>query len=267
MMTPELAAKLHAVDAEKARLDAARPLPPHTVASLRDKLTLEWIYHSNAIEGNTLSLRETKVVLEGITVGGKSLREHFEAINHRDAILYVEEIVAKREPLSEWQIKNMHGLVLKGIDNEEAGRYRRENVVISGASTTPPDFLRLGEAMQQLIAWHEQTGQMHPIERAAELHTRFVQIHPFVDGNGRTGRLLLNFELMKAGYPPAVIRKEDRLAYYDALDEACVTGDYGSITTLVTEAVQRSLATYLGLLPDAPGIDLEDDQDSKGDTP
>lgn len=247
-MKPELKFELQLAEAEKSRLDTLRPLSPRSIASLRDKILLEWTYHSNAIEGNTLTLRETKVVLEGITVGGKSLREHFEAINHRDAILYVEEIVARQEPLSEWQIKNVHGLVLKGIDQQEAGRYRRENVVISGASTTPPDFLHLGEAMQQLIAWHGQADRMHPIARAAELHTRFVKIHPFIDGNGRTGRLLLNLELMKAGYPPAVIRKEERLAYYDALDEACVTDTYDGITSLVLDAVLRTLKTYLSLL-------------------
>ena len=132
-MSNQTAALLMAIDANKATLDAARPLPTHTVASLREKLILEWTYHSNAIEGNTLTLRETKVVLEGITVGGKSLREHFEATNHRDAILYVEEIVAKREALTEWQIRNLHALVLKSIDAEQAGRYRQENVVMAGA--------------------------------------------------------------------------------------------------------------------------------------
>jgi Fic family protein len=231
-MTPQTTALLQAIDADKAKLDAARPLPAHTLASLREKLMLEWTYHSNAIEGNTLTLRETKVVLEGITVGGKSLRDHFEATNHRDAILYVESIVAKDEALSEWQIRNIHNLVLKGIDQTEAGRYHQENVVIAGASTTPPDFLHLPEEMRALIEWHDKSGGMHPVERAAELHTRFVKIHPFVDGNGRSGRLLLNFELMKAGYPPAIIQKEDRLAYYDSLDEACVSGDYSSILGL-----------------------------------
>lgn len=248
-MNSQLECKLQTIDEEKVMLDAARPLPPNTISSLRDKFSLEWTYHSNAIEGNTLSLRETKVVLEGITVGGKSLREHFEATNHRDAILYVEEIVAKQEALSEWQIKNIHSLVLQNINNDEADRYRRENVVISGASVTPPEFFHLDEEMQQLIQWHANASHMHPVARAAELHTRFVKIHPFVDGNGRTGRLLLNFELMKAGYPPAVIRKEDRLPYYDALDDACVTGDFDKITLLVAEAVERSLATYLALLP------------------
>jgi Fic family protein len=150
-MTSELKSPLRAVDAAKARMDAVRPLPPHTLASLREKVMTEWTYHSNAIEGNALTLRETKVVLEGITVGGKSLREHFEVMNHRDAILYVEEIVAKNEALSEWQIHNIHALVLKGIDDNEAGRYRQENVLSAGAGTTPPDFLHVPEEMKSLI--------------------------------------------------------------------------------------------------------------------
>ncbi len=242
---------LESIDSLKAALDAMRPLPTHTLASLREKLALEWTYHSNAIEGNTRSLRETKVVLEGITIGGKSLREHFEVINHRDAILYVEDIVTRKEPLAERQIKNIHQLVLKGIDDSEAGRYRRENVVISGASTTPPSFLHLDEQMQALLEWYQAAAPIHPVMRAAQLHTRFVKIHPFIDGNGRTARLLLNFELIKAGYPPAVIRKEDRLAYYDALEIACVSGAYDEITQLVGEAVARSLTLYLELLTPA----------------
>lgn len=242
-----LASAAHA----KAMLDAKRPLPRHTLSSLRDKFTLEWTYHSNAIEGNTLTLRETKVVLEGITVGGKSLREHFEAINHRDAIVYVEQIVANKEPLSERIIQDIHALVLKGILPEEAGRYRKENVVISGASTTPPHFLHLAEAMNDFQAWYAASGDMNPIMRAAELHTRFVQIHPFIDGNGRTGRLLLNFALMQAGYPPAIIQKEERSRYYDVLDAACLTQCYDGITLLVAEAVQRSLDIYLQLLAPA----------------
>jgi Fic family protein len=247
-MDASLLSLLQAVDADKAKLDAARPLPPYTLESLRETMVLEWTYNSNAIEGNTLTLRETKVVLEGITVGGKSLREHFEATNHRDAIYYVEESVANDEPISEWQIRNIHRLVLKAVDDNWAGRYREENVKIAGASTMPPDFVHLPAEMAALIEWRSQAVSIHPVARAAELHTRFVKIHPFVDGNGRTGRLLLNFDLMKAGYPPAVIRKEDRLAYYDALDEACVTEDYTGITRLVAEATSRSLKTYLGLL-------------------
>lgn len=247
-MNPVLQLLLDKIDSLKRTLDAAHPLPSHTVESLRDKLALEWTYHSNAIEGNTLTLRETKVVLEGITVGGKSLAEHLEATNHRDAILYVEDIVEQNEELTEWQIKNIHSLVLKRIDENEAGRYRRENVVITGASTTPPGFLHLEPEMQSMIEWHRNSGLLHPVMRAAELHTRFVEIHPFIDGNGRTGRLVLNFELMKAGYPPAVIRKEDRLAYYEALDVACISGSYDDITVLVAEAIERALSVYLNVL-------------------
>jgi Fic family protein len=247
-MKNKLMAKLQLLDADKAKLDAARPLPPHTLASLREKLALEWTYHSNAIEGNTLTLRETKVVLEGITVGGKSLNEHLEAVNHSHAIDFVESLVSLGAELGEREIKEIHQLVLSGINKEEAGRYRRENVVIAGASTTPPNFLHLSAEMEGLLAWHAAAQDQHPVGRAAELHTRFVEIHPFVDGNGRTGRLLLNLELMKAGYPPAVIRKEDRAAYYDALDSACVSRVYDDITELVADAVQRSMTTYLELI-------------------
>lgn len=239
---------LEAVDADKAMLDAVRPLPLHSLESLREKLTLEWTYHSNAIEGNTLTLRETKAALEGIAVEGKSLREHVEATNHRDAIFYVEDIVANDEVLSESRIRNVHRLLLKNIDEPEAGKYRRENVAIAGAGMAASDYLHLPDEMTALIDWYGQAGAMHPVERAAELHTRFAKIHPFVESNGRVGRLLLNLDLMKSGYPPAVIRDEDRLAYHDAIDDACVTGSFVQVTRLVAEAVQRTLAMYLALL-------------------
>lgn len=267
MMPARLAAMLTRVDKNQERLNAHRPFPQNTLASLRDKLALEWTYNSNAIEGNTLTLRETKVVLEGITVGGKSVLEHLEATNHREAIYYIEQIVRDKEPLSEWQIKNLHSLVLKGIDHENAGRYRQENVVISGASTTPPDFLHLDEEMLRLMEWHELAESTHPVIRATELHTRFVEIHPFIDGNGRTGRLLLNFELMKSGYPPAIIRKEDRLAYYDALDKACTSNDYSDITQLVTDAIDRSQTTYLSLVEHASPKQTQPTPTTPGSSP
>ena len=253
-MNEELEQKILVIDRLKAKVDQFRPLPKHSLKSLRDKLALEWTYHSNGIEGNTLTLRETKVVLEGITVGGKSIHEHLEARNHSDAIVYLEDIVSSDEPVDQWQIKSLHALVLKGIDDTEAGKYRSENVAISGASTTPPGFLHLDAEMTQLIDWYGQASDMHPISRASELHTRFVEIHPFIDGNGRTGRLLMNFDLMKAGYPPAILLKEDRLRYYEALDEACVTRDYTQITLLVADACQRSLDAYLEILEPSPGL-------------
>jgi fido (protein-threonine AMPylation protein) len=241
---------LSRVDQRKAELDAYRPLSPLTASSLRKKLALDWTYHSNAIEGNTLTLRETKVVLEdGITIGKKSMREHFEAINHRDAILFVEDLVSKVADINEWNIKNIHQLVYKNIDNEVAGRYRTENVVITGAGFTPPDHFHLPEKMAELIRWyHTDAKRLHPIDRASQLHTRFVEIHPFEDGNGRTARLLLNFELMREGYPVTIIRKEDRLEYFDALEKSCVDREYSDFTRMVAEGVARSLDLYLEIV-------------------
>lgn len=237
------------IEQKKNLLDQKRPLPIHTVKSIRESMLLEWTYNSNAIEGNTLTLSETKVVLEGITVGGKTMKEHLEATNHKDAILYVEDIVKNKEPFSEWQIKNIHGLILKGIDEQNAGIYRKENVLISGATHIPPDFLLVPDQMNQLLTWYHEEGQiLHEIERAAILHIDFVKIHPFVDGNGRTARLLLNLELMKNGYPPLIIRKEDRLQYYNALDKAHTTEDYNDFYQLVVDALGHSLDMYLQLI-------------------
>lgn len=261
----EIKEVLNRVDARKAELDAHRPLAPATVASLRDKLALDWTYNSNAIEGNTLTLRETKVVLEdGITIGKKSMREHFEAINHRDAILLVEELVRGETPINQWNLKNIHSLVLKNIDNQHAGRYRTDNVAITGAGFIPPSHLHLDQKMAELVDWYEgESRSLHPIDRAAQLHTRFVEIHPFEDGNGRTARLLLNFELMREGYPIAIIRSEERLAYYDALDKSCVQRDYTDFTRMVAECVARSQDLYLEVVTGIKPVPL----DLGGDVP
>jgi len=237
------------IDSKKSLLDQKRPLPVHTLKSIREHLIVNWTYHSNAIEGNTLTLSETKVALEGITVGGKTIKEHLEAINHKDAILYVEEIVRKQESLTEWQIKSIHRLILKGIADELAGVYRKENVVISGAHHIPPDALQVQSQMERFIDWYERVSpKLHPIERAAIIHVDFVGIHPFIDGNGRTARLLLNFELMKNGYPPIVIQKEHRSEYYTALDYAHTSGDNTMFISLIAETVERTFDMYLGLV-------------------
>ncbi|WP_168118574.1 Fic family protein [Paenibacillus sp. HB172176] len=237
------------IDKKKRILDSKRPFPVHTLRSIRENLIINWTYHSNAIEGNTLTLSETKVALEGITVGGKTIVEHLEAINHREAILYIEEIVKNQERLSEWQIKNIHRLILKGIADEYAGVYRKENVLISGAVHVPPDAMQVEVDMEKLMAWYEEEAeQLHPIERAARVHIEFVGIHPFIDGNGRTSRLLLNFELMKSGYPPIVIRKENRSEYYTALDHAHTTGDQHLFVQLIAETMEQTLDHYLKLI-------------------
>ena len=237
------------IDRKKALLDSKSPLPKYTTKSLREKLILEWTYHSNAIEGNTLTINETKVVLEGITVGGKTLREHLEVINHREAIVrYVEEIVHKEESLSEWQIKNLHRLVLKGIDDAYAGVYRDQQVFISGASHVPPTPYLIKEQMEQMMEWYQAEAIfLHPVERGAMLHAIFVGIHPFIDGNGHTARLLLNLELMKEGFPPVIIKVANRLEYYDALDKAHTSKNYNDFTKLVATEVEDSLNIYLSV--------------------
>ena len=236
------------VDSLKRELDSKRPIPKETLKSLRESINLEWTYNSNGIEGNTLTLRETQVVLEGITVGGKSIKEHLEAINHEKAILFLDDLVKDNEPISEWNIKNIHQLVLKDIDNENAGRYRKENVTIKGATHIPPDYLKLPELMEKLILTYNTWSEYHPIIQAALLHGELVKIHPFVDGNGRTSRLLMNLVLMNNGYNPVIIKKESRLKYYEALDKAHITGNYTDFVKLVTKLEIEMLKKYLELL-------------------
>lgn len=241
------------LDILKKTLDSYRPLPPEIVSNLHEDMVLRWTYHSNAIEGNTLTLKETKVALEGIAVGGKTMREHFEAINHREAIYFVEDLVKRNEPLSEWQIKSIHQLILKNIDDAHAGVYRKTNVIIAGADHVPPDALHVESEMQGFINWYrEQAPALHPVEKAARVHADFVKIHPFTDGNGRTSRLLMNLELMKDGYPPVVLTVERRLEYYEALDAAHTKQDYEPFLTLSVEVVEAGFKPYwhaLGVKP------------------
>lgn len=236
------------VDSLKKELDSKRPIPKETLKSLRESINLEWTYNSNGIEGNTLTLRETQVVLEGITVGGKSIKEHLEAINHEKAILFLDDLVKDNEPISEWNIKNIHQLILKDIDNENAGRYRKENVTIKGATHIPPDYLKVPELMEKLILTYNTWSEYHPIIQAALLHGELVKIHPFVDGNGRTSRLLMNLVLMNNGYNPVIIKKESRLKYYEALDKAHTTGNYTDFIKLITKLEIEMLKKYLELL-------------------
>lgn len=236
------------VDQLKSELDNKRPIPKETLRSLEESINLEWTYNSNGIEGNTLTLRETQVVLEGITVGGKSIKEHLEAINHEKAILYLNDLVKEKNPITEWNIKSIHQLVLKDIDDENAGRYRRENVIIKGATHIPPDYLKVPELMETLVLSYEHWNEFHPIIQAALLHGELVKIHPFVDGNGRTSRLLMNLDLMNHGYNPVVIKKEDRLEYYEALDKAHTTGNYTDFIRLITKLEIEMLKKYLELL-------------------
>lgn len=236
------------VDKLKQKLDSKRPIPKETLKSLKESINLEWTYNSNGIEGNTLTLRETQVVLEGITVGGKTIKEHLEAINHEKAIIYLDELVKDNKPITEWNIKNIHQLIFKEIDNENAGRYRRENVTIKGATHITPDYIKIPELMEKLNLNYETWNKYHPIIQAALLHGELVKIHPFIDGNGRTSRLIMNLDLMNNGYNPVIIKKEDRLEYYDALDKAHTTGNYTDFVKLINKLEIEMLNKYLELL-------------------
>lgn len=236
------------VDELNKELNSKRPISKDTLKSLKESINLEWTYNSNGIEGNTLTLRETQVVLEGITVGGKSIKEHLEVINHEKAILFLDDLVKDKEIINEWNIKNIHQLILKDIDDENAGRYRTENVTIKGAVHIPPDYLMVPELMEMLVLKYKHWDKYHPIIKAALLHGELVKIHPFIDGNGRTSRLVMNLSLMNSGYLPVIIKKEKRLDYYNALDKAHTTGDYTDFVKLVNELEIEMINKYLELL-------------------
>ncbi|MBS1376579.1 MAG: Fic family protein [Desulfovibrionaceae bacterium] len=245
--TAELFASL---DALKARLDAHRPLPADIVSQIRQDMRIRFTYHSNAIEGNTLTMSETKAVLEdGITIGGKSLKEHLEAVGHSHAIDYMEALVQKDEALTERTLKEIHNLILRNIDGANAGTYRRMNVLISGAGHIPPPAERVLEKMEAFFRWYGAArGALHPVEFAARVHADFVNIHPFKDGNGRTARLIMNFELMRAGFPTVIVPVDARPDYYRNLDIAATQGDYLPFVMQIAELAQKSFAPYWALL-------------------
>lgn len=238
------------IDQLQNKFDQKRPLPKETLDSIREDLIMKWTYHSNSIEGNTLTLSETKVILEdGITIGGRSMREHLEAINHKEAILFLEEIIQKKESISERTIKDIHSIILRGIDKQNAGAYRAGQVLTSGAEHIPPNAEHVPGQMYDLINWYENTAQsLHPVERAAVLHSQFVNIHPFIDGNGGTARLLLNLELMMSGYVPIVIKNNQRAEYYQALDHAHAENDNADFILFVGGILKDTLNFYLNFL-------------------
>jgi Fic family protein len=231
---------------KKAQLDQLRPLPAAAVSRLRDHILVEWIYNSNAIEGSTITLQETRLILEtGLTIGGKSLREHFEVINHRDAIGYVEDLAASAEPITPFHVRQIHTLVLSRIDDENAGRYRETQVRIAGAAFIPPESWLVPNLMTEWGEWlAAEEKHRHPVELAALAHHRLVAIHPFIDGNGRTARLVMNLILMRAGYPPTVIQRINRRQYYRVLDQADA-GKPAPLVNFVGRTVERSLTLYL----------------------
>ena len=237
------------IDEGKRIIDSHRPLPAAVLNRLRENIVIDWTYNSNAIEGNTLSLKETQLVLqEGLTIGRKSLVEHLEAINHRDAIGFVEDLAEEDEPLSERTIREIHAIVLKEIDPKYAGRYRDIQVRIAGSPHTPPDALHINRLMQEFADQHLSKPHEHPIARAALAHFSLVDIHPFVDGNGRTARLLMNLILIQEGYFPAIILKNDRHKYYAALEKAH-SGKVDDFIIFIARALERTMYLYLETIP------------------
>jgi Fic family protein len=232
---------------KKQQLDGFRPLPPELIRNLNDWFKVELTYTSNAIEGNTLTRRETAVIIEkGLTVGGKSLKEHLEATNHAHALDFVRSLIKKKP--SQLTIKDLlaiHDIILKGLDDENAGHYRNIPVRISGSTVILPNPRKVPDLMDDFHLWLTHKHHLHPIAFAGEAHYRLVSIHPFVDGNGRTARLLMNLLLMMAGYPPAIIRKRDRLAYINALEKAQLGGSKDAYEKIIAKATERSLDIYL----------------------
>jgi Fic family protein len=236
------------VDYKKEKLAAMRPLTAGEVERLRDEFMIEFTYNSNAIEGNTLTLKETAMALEGMTIDKKPLKDHLEAVGHRDAFLYVQDIAKKDMPLSESVIKNIHALVLMNRP-EDKGVYRRIPVKIMGAYTEPVQPYLIEPKMTELLAAdNERKGVLHDIERVARFHLEFEGIHPFIDGNGRTGRLLMNLELIKCGYPPINVKFADRKRYYDAFDAYYKDGNACKMIDMIAEYVNERLGEYLAVL-------------------
>ena len=234
------------IDRKKQELDQKRPLTEGELERLNEEFAVEYTYNSNAIEGNTLTLRETDLVLRGLTVDRKPLKDHLEAVGHKEAFDYVTELVKENAPLSENVIKQIHYLVLAD-KKADRGVYRRVPVRIMGARHEPVQPYLIQPKLEQLLMEYSESCE-HIITKLARFHIGFESIHPFIDGNGRTGRLLVNLELMKAGYPPIDIKFTDRLRYYDAFDEFHVKHSLSAMESLFAEYVNARLDLYLNIL-------------------
>ena len=231
-------------------LQKARPLPGIALEKIKEALSVEWTYNSNSIEGNTLTLRETQMVLkEGVTVKGKSLREHFEAKNHENALNHLYELVKTEAAFSSSVVLKLHEYVLRSIEDDFAGRLRNGGVRVAGANFVPPNALKVPDLLDELILFVRKNPQhLNTIELATVFHHKFVWIHPFFDGNGRTVRLAMNLILMKEGFPPAIILSNDRKKYYAALNQAN-NGNYSKLMLLMSQALERTLNIYINALP------------------
>ena len=250
----DLLGKIHQ---KKEQLDKLRPLSDAQVKNLKNVYDIQLTYNSNAIEGSTLTYSETKLILnEGITIGGKSMNEHLEAINHKEAISFIEEFVnIDTKEITLIDIKNIHHLVLKGIDNKNAGAYRTQNVGVvksDGEIYSFTEPLKIEEKMNEFIEWLHSQMIEEPILLAALVHLKFVSIHPFIDGNGRTARLLMNLVLLQNTYPQAIIKVSNRAEYIQAVEkyQQSSDNDYNDFYKVVLLSVNDSLNLYSKIVTD-----------------
>lgn len=241
------------VDVLKEQLSTLRPLPGEALKKIQDALDIEYTYESNRIEGNTLTLQETALVVnEGVTISGKSMREHLEAINHAEAINYIKDIAKRDIEISERTIKEIHSLILHGIDRENAGRYRTVPVMISGSTYMPPQPYLIEKQMEDFMIRFKQMEEekVHPVLVAAYLHDELVRIHPFIDGNGRTSRLLMNLYLLRNGYVIITLKgsNDAKVGYYKALEKSHAEHLTEDFQQLVVEAEIVALQRYLSIM-------------------
>lgn len=236
------------IDRKKEEIAKRRPFTKGELQRLQDEFLVEFTYNSNAIEGNTLTLQETAMVLEGVTIDQKPLKDHLEAVGHKDAFVFVQSLVSESKAITEREIKQIHSLVLMDRP-EDKGVYRRIPVKIMGAVHEPPQPYFIEPKMNELLRKNEQNKKsMHSIERIAKFHLDFEGVHPFIDGNGRTGRLVLNLDLMQNGYPPINVKFTDRKKYYQAFDTYYQDNDAGKMVELIAGYVDEWLGQYLNFL-------------------
>ena len=252
-MSEDINVMLKEVDVQKEQLSALCPLPEEALKKIQDALDIEYTYESNRIEGNTLTLQETALVVnEGVTISGKSMREHLEAINHAEAISYIKDIAKQDIEISERTIKEIHALILHGIDRENAGRYRTVPVMISGSTHMPPQPYLIEKQVEDFILRLKQMEmeKVHPVLIAAYLHDELVRIHPFIDGNGRTSRLLMNLYLLRHGYVIITLKgsNDAKVNYYKALEKSHTDQLPEDFKKLVVEAEIAALRKYLSIM-------------------
>ena len=252
-MSEDINVMLKEVDVQKEQLSALRPLPEEALKKIQDALDIEYTYESNRIEGNTLTLQETALVVnEGVTISGKSMREHLEAINHAEAISYIKDIAKQDIEISERTIKEIHALILHGIDRENVGRYRTVPVMISGSTHMPPQPYLVEKQMEDFILRFKQMEKekIHPVLIAAYLHDELVRIHPFIDGNGRTSRLLMNLYLLRHGYVIITLKgsNDAKVSYYMALEKSHTEHLPEDFQKLVVEAEIAASQKYLSIM-------------------